>query len=424
MGKGNMDLAYNGSYDRKDLIDRYKRTLAYYKENNEVISRRLSAVDKFFKWLKARKLKLTSKILRLYIDNCIPNFSENKSSKLFARNSILIFQECCFGNCRISAELQAGLLVALDRNGDFYKHLQWLKRAKQLKPNTLQQRYRLLQRFEQYLKVYGIKYEEIDLNTIRHFYKLIQAGHAYKYNVNHMLSVLFKWLYNENLSSIDLTPFIPKVKYRPQSIPDPLNESQLSTLWKSTALDTSSKGKRTRAILGILLSTALRRFDVVQIKLSDLEWSANSVILHVTTSKNNAQLSFNLPSSVGNAIFRYIREARPNRNSPFLFQNNKGNPLNPEVVFNDIFGLYKKLNMLSKHGRNGPHRIRASIATMSVNKGNPDYVVTAILSHQSSSSLKSYVSFNLKSLKRCSLEMIPIQGGYFYNLISKGDRNE
>ena len=70
------------------------------------------------------------------------------------------------------------------------------------------------------------------------------------------------------------------------------------------------------------------------------------------------------------------------------------------------------------------HRIRASIATLAANNNEPDYVISSILTHSSSASLTNYVSFNLKQLRKCTLEIEPITCGLYLNLkVKKGDKN-
>ena len=79
-------------------------------------------------------------------------------------------------------------------------------------------------------------------------------------------------------------------------------------------LDTTATGSdpvtiRDHAILSLLIHYGLRRGEVERLTLDDIDWSAE--VLHVTRPKVRRVSGYPLAAPVGDAILRYLREARP-----------------------------------------------------------------------------------------------------------------
>lgn len=411
------------SQTHTDAISKCVCVLKTFREDESTIQRRVFCWKQMFCWLKAVNKPLIS---QENIEYYLKAESGGATLGYFALDSINILKSILFSDFSKNKELQAILNVPLEKNSDFYKHLQWLKSSKNLSSITLANRQRVLNKFQQYLTVFNIDYESINPETINKFYKVIHASRTTRHNNNNMLSVLFKWLFSEKIVSKDLRVFIKNVPYKKKSIQAPLSIKELEKLWKYIETDCSNSGLRNKAIIAILLSTGLRRMDVANIKISDIEWSNKNALLRVRVSKNKQQAIFKLPTAVGNAIYRYMHLARPNHDSEILFQTSNGTPLSPELVSSVVSTLLRKLGLWCAHCNNGAHRIRGSIATISANQGTPEYVISSLLSHQSSLSLRSYVSFNVKELKKCSLETEPVTGGFYYELnkLKKEDNND
>ncbi len=416
-------MAKRLAQNHEDAISNGISVLKNLREDDRTIQRRVFYWKRMFYWLIAVNKSL---LIQENIDYYLKAESGGAHLNAFALDSINILKSILFSDFANNKELNASLNVPLSVNSDFYNHLQWLKSHKNLAQITLTNRQRVLQKFQQYITVFNIDYESINPETINKFYKIIHASRPTRHNINNMLSVLFHWLFVENKVSKDLRVFIKDVPYKKRSIQEPLSVEELENLWKYVETDCSDYGLRSKAIIAILLSTGLRRMDVAHIKISDLEWANNNVTLKLLVSKNKQLAVFKLPTAVGNAIYRYIKIARPNINSEYLFLNSKGVPLSPESVSYTVNRLLRKLGILSAHCNNGAHRIRGSIATISANQGVPEYVISNLLTHQSSLSLRSYVSFNVTELRKCSLEAEPVTGGFYYELnkLKKEDDND
>lgn len=346
------------------------------------------------------------------------NYLKRKPSRVFLRNTCEMMTSILFSNTTLPNELKCLLKVPLPIDSPIYKHLQYLKAAKQLSDKTLARKKHYFRQFQQYINSYEIDLDQINQLTLASFYKAIHATNPIIYNFNHDLHLFFKWLYNQNILKKDISIFINPTKYKRYSIPDPLSAADLSKLWKFTELDSSFVGLRTRAVLGILISTSLRIGDVASLKTSNIEFTKNKAIISIKTHKTKQLITVELHTAAANALFRYMKLSRPKVDSPYIFLTIDGEEASGNTLSRNIRKCIDRCNLRSNQGTNQAHRIRASMATLAANNNTPDYIISSILGHQSSASLSHYVSFNIKALSKCCLEIEPVKGGLYFELFA------
>ena len=63
--------------------------------------------------------------------------------------------------------------------------------------------------------------------------------------------------------------------------------------------------------------------------------------------------------------------------------------------------------------KHGPHALRHSLATMLLEKETPLPVITGILGHKNPETTKIYLSVDLKSLRKCALDVPEIASDYY-----------
>ena len=117
---------------------------------------------------------------------------------------------------------------------------------------------------------------------------------------------------------------------------------------------------RDRAIVLLLAVYGLRRSEVTRIRLEDVDWVGE--ILHVTRPKQRCTQQYPLDPEVGDAILRYLKEARPQCNHRELFMTLDApvRPLVPSCVSPIV---RSRLNALGIHvPRRGAHCLRHACA--------------------------------------------------------------
>ena len=155
--------------------------------------------------------------------------------------------------------------------------------------------------------------------------------------------------------------------------------------------------KRDRAILMLFVTYGLRAGEVVGLRLDDLDWE--SEIIRVRCPKPGRTHVWPLSPGVGNAILRYIREARPTGLGRSLFFTSHA-PIRPvgrktlgKIVRDRLAGI----GIVS--GRRGTHALRHAAAQHLLDQGMSMKVIGDFLGHRDPSSTAIYAKVNLAALR-------------------------
>ena len=155
---------------------------------------------------------------------------------------------------------------------------------------------------------------------------------------------------------------------------------------------------RNRAIVLLLAIYGLRRSEVTRIHLEDLDWVGE--ILHVTRPKQRCTQQYPLDLEVGNAILRYLKEARPQCSHRQLFMtlNAPVRPLMPDCVSPII---RSRLDALGIHvPRRGAHCLRHACARHLLATGFSLKQIGDHLGHRSAAATRVYVKVDLDGLRQ------------------------
>lgn len=124
---------------------------------------------------------------------------------------------------------------------------------------------------------------------------------------------------------------------------------------------------RNRAILLLLSVYGFRAGEVVRMQLDDFDWKQDRI--SVKRSKNHRKHFYPLCQSVGTAVCRYLREARPksHRREVFLTIYPPFRPLTQTALWAVTAPKIKALGVPLSHY--GPHALRHSCATHLLSEG-------------------------------------------------------
>ena len=164
--------------------------------------------------------------------------------------------------------------------------------------------------------------------------------------------------------------------------------------------------RRDAAIVTIGLSYGIRACDLINLKLSDINWKNETISFKQSKTGNIVYLP--LITSIGNVIARYIIEERPNVNSNVLFLRSIA-PYTPLTDHASCYAVVKKV--LQKAGIKkdsriwGMHFLRHNAASTMVKKEIPIETIAAILGHSTPDTTDVYITTDVKILKECVLPM-------------------
>jgi site-specific recombinase XerD len=142
------------------------------------------------------------------------------------------------------------------------------------------------------------------------------------------------------------------------------------------------------------------------LKLNDLNWNTKTIEVH--QSKTGGHISYPILNDIGWALIDYLKNGRPNTESPFIFTR----LVAPYEAFGENANLH---NIISKYtrlagikiprgARHGMHSLRHTLASTLLEQGTPLPVISAILGHLNSKSTNIYLQRGISGLKQCALD--------------------
>ncbi len=166
---------------------------------------------------------------------------------------------------------------------------------------------------------------------------------------------------------------------------------------------------RDGAIILIGLSCGIRACDLINLKLSDIDWINETISFKQSKTGNIVCLP--LTATVGNAIARYLCEERPAADNDYLFVRQLA-PFDPfadhAACHSVVARAFKKVG-ISKDGRIfGMHMLRHNAASTMVKNQVPIETIAAILGHASPDTTDIYITTDAERLRECVLPMVNI----------------
>ena len=150
----------------------------------------------------------------------------------------------------------------------------------------------------------------------------------------------------------------------------------------------------------------LRSSDIVNLKFSNIDWESSQITL--IQQKTNTPVTLTLLKDVGEAIINYIKNGRPEVDTPYIFirENPPYTQLYAASLYTIVDGYLKRAKIKIPAGKkHGPHALRHSLATRLLENNIPIATIKEILSHQSTQTTKAYLKIAQKQLLQCALEV-------------------
>jgi len=234
-------------------------------------------------------------------------------------------------------------------------------------------------------------------SVIQALKSFLEYLHENKYIVSELVSVLHKYPKKRRKHFVGFT------------------REEANTLIDSVPSNTHYD-KRNIAIFTLAESTGLRAVDVVNLKLSDIDW--RNKVISITQHKTRRPLTLPFENRVGDALAEYILHGRPESSSSFIFLT-ATRPFRPvgAAALSSAVSKYIKLSRLGNNSsfRKGFHSFRRSIGTWLLEAELPLAMISEILGHGHINSAKPYLSTDHERLRECAigLEGIEIRKGIF-----------
>lgn len=205
-----------------------------------------------------------------------------------------------------------------------------------------------------------------------------------------------RWMLRNHIISDD--PFLniefPKVAYR---LPQVLNIRDAELVLQQPSLKTLT-GIRDRAILETFYSTGVRRSELVQLKLHDLDWPRE--LLFIRQGKGRKDRVIPIGERALGWIDRYLWQVRPKLTGPLVgstvFLTFSGRPF----TLNHLSGLARSyIQKVRPESRGACHVFRHTMATLMLEGGADIRFIQQMLGHSKLSTTQIYAHVSIRALK-------------------------
>ena len=297
------------------------------------------------------------------------------------------------------------------------------KTSLRLNKSTVDEYEQHLYRFLNYLNKHGItSVNAINLSHMLHFIKGIDIRFSTLLHLTlRSLRGFFAYLYQQKLLNVDLAGMIPKDNYKKQArLPSVYSKKEIEEM--ITCIDRgNAKGKRNYAIVLLAARLGLRASDIVNLKFNNLYWERSVIIFD--QYKTGKKIELPLLPEVGNAIIDYLKYGRPQSEEGFVFLLSRSpyTPMNRCSVTGIVHTALVRAGINIENRKHGAHTLRHSLAGILLENKTMLPVISEVLGHKNTASTKYYLRIDLKSMRQCVMEVLPVsiifynqKGGCFY----------
>lgn len=182
-----------------------------------------------------------------------------------------------------------------------------------------------------------------------------------------------------------------------QKVQVPFSENEMREVLETLAKVKDFEGLRNRAIIELFYATGIRRIELVQLKLADIDF-ANKVLK--VLGKRNKERFIPLIDSVVDSLEAYINERNKLEiieDRTCLFLTKKGVKIYETLVYRIINDYFSKASAKVKRS---PHILRHSFATHLLNQGANLNAVKELLGHSSLAATQVYTHNSIAELKK------------------------
>lgn len=187
------------------------------------------------------------------------------------------------------------------------------------------------------------------------------------------------------------------------------DENEITALNK--VLTSGNLSKRDAAICRLLLETGLRGIDICELKLTDIDWHKDIVLIR--QHKTGSPLIVPLRKSYGNLIADYLLHERPDCRSEHVFVRSFApyEQLTVGAIWN-ILSLIDQTAGIRKQGRiSGSRMTRHSAASLMLRSGVPMSDISSVLGHKDPNIVSVYLTTDSVTLRACTLPLPPARKG-------------
>lgn len=177
----------------------------------------------------------------------------------------------------------------------------------------------------------------------------------------------------------------------------PFSEQEMKALMDPDFFESDWEGIRNRLIIEMLYATGMRRSELINLKVTDVDLERGTIKV---LGKRNKERILPMIPSLGDNIESYLevrRELEVIKDPALLFLTRKGNKMYDTLVYRVINSYFTRISSKTKKS---PHILRHTFATHLLAKGADLNSVKELLGHSSLASTQVYTHNSIAELKK------------------------
>jgi len=212
------------------------------------------------------------------------------------------------------------------------------------------------------------------LSTLRSFYNFLRKG-------------------DSSIKNPTLKIIAPKIA---KKLPEFVQEKNIKDLFENI-IEGDYTDQRNRLIIDLFYSTGIRRVELINILIQDIDISNKVIkVLGKGNKERLLPLSSRLLSQILTHIENRMEQYEEKTIADNLFLTNKGKPMYPKLVFNIV---KRYLSTVTTTKKKSPHVLRHSFATHLMNGGADLNAVKELLGHANLAATQIYTHNSIEKLK-------------------------
>jgi len=279
-----------------------------------------------------------------------------------------------------------------------FKFLDYLTFQKRYSKHTITAYRNDLITFVDYVQVF-FEIDEIQAITRRMVSSFIadlaESGISSR-SINRKLSSIqsfFSFLIKEGIQESNPAKSVQRPKTS-SHLPSVMRSEQIEQLFDPEQFSKDLQGKRDYALLSVLYACGLRRDELINLKISDIDFHVGQLKV---LGKRNKERIVPIAPQLAQVLTNYIEERKALETSePYLFLTSKAQKIYPSLVYDIVKNYLSKVTTMKKRS---PHVLRHTFATHLLNEGANLQSIKELLGHASLATTQVYTHTSLEKLK-------------------------
>lgn len=259
--------------------------------------------------------------------------------------------------------------------------------------------------FLAYLEEKGIEcFENFEIDTVYGFLTSLPYASQTKSNIQFALREFFDTMFENGISSVDGRRIFPVITTNKRDkIISYYQTEEVLEMVNAIDIDTPD-GVRDKCMVLLAAQTGLRESDILQLSFDDIHWDKE--LISKVQKKTGLNVTVPLPSNLKLLLLDYIKNHRPDSEENYVFICQKTRRrYSSSMLYYIVAKYFDKAGVDTKNRKHGPHALRHSLATNLLKGNSPMPVITGILGHKNLNTTSKYLSIDVDSLRKCSLEV-------------------